>query len=289
MAYRILRKSWKRKLKITGYIAGGIVLLGVVVVYFGFVLPFWGIPFNRGRHGKPPITPPWALECWLWEDDRNNAAAVTELLDGYAAHDIPVRTIMIDSPWSTRFNDFQVDESRYPRPAEFFTQLQERGYRVVLWMTPNVFEDLRVVEGPVTFTGEFPLDEYPAYIRDGAAIPMNISRNYTGMGDKDSTGLVTWNLYSSGGARDFMGTDNRVTHLESECIAGLCTLRLDGDVKPHSITWLLPGKPTQVLQNDVVLQESVQWRYDPRRQRVIIRNPVPGTAWTYRLSFPLAM
>jgi alpha-D-xyloside xylohydrolase len=119
--------------------AGKILAIGtgflVAVAYFGFVLPFWGIPFNQSRHGRVPLTPPWALECWLWEDDSNTAAAVTELLEGYARHDVPVRTIMIDSPWSERYNDFKVDESRYPDPAGFFLGLQERGYRVVLWMT----------------------------------------------------------------------------------------------------------------------------------------------------------
>ena len=112
-----------------------LLVLLVVVVYFGFVLPFWGIPFNHPRHGRVPLTPPWALECWLWEDDVNNSDRVQELLDGYAAHDIPVRTILIDSPWSTRYNDFQVDEDRYPEPEKFFRRLQDRGYRVVLWMT----------------------------------------------------------------------------------------------------------------------------------------------------------
>ena len=42
---------------------------------------------------------------------------------------------MIDSPWTTRYNDFIVDESRYPNPEQFFGDLQNNGYRVVLWMT----------------------------------------------------------------------------------------------------------------------------------------------------------
>src|SRR5262249_33997194 len=52
-----------------------------------------------------------------------------------AKFDLPVRTILIDSPWSCRYNDFKVDESRYPEPEKFFRGLQEQGYRVVLWMT----------------------------------------------------------------------------------------------------------------------------------------------------------
>jgi alpha-D-xyloside xylohydrolase len=106
-----------------------------LLVWLIFLRPFWGIPFNASRHGRVPLTPPWALECWLWEDDGNTAAAVRELLDGYRRHDLPVRTILIDSPWSERYNDFKVDEERYPEPEQFFRDLQQEGYRVVLWMT----------------------------------------------------------------------------------------------------------------------------------------------------------
>ncbi|MDW8310414.1 MAG: glycoside hydrolase family 31 protein, partial [Verrucomicrobiales bacterium] len=112
-----------------------VLVLVVLLIYFGFVLPFWGIPFNASRHGRVPLTPPWALECWLWEDDQNTAAAVRELVEGYARHDIPVRTVLIDSPWSERYNDFRVDTNRYPEPENFFRDLEARGYRVVLWMT----------------------------------------------------------------------------------------------------------------------------------------------------------
>ena len=117
--------------KALAWTAGVLALL----VYFGVVFPFWGMPFNAQRHGRVPLTPPWALECWLWEDDTNTAAAVNELLEGYARHDIPVRTVMIDSPWSQRYNDFKFDARRYPEPERFLGGLRERGYRVVLWMT----------------------------------------------------------------------------------------------------------------------------------------------------------
>ena len=120
-------------------VAGGVlVVLLVLLAWLVWFLPFCGIPFNTKRHGPPPVTPKWALECWLWEDDVNTADGVRELLDGYEEHDIPVRTVLIDSPWSTRYNDFQVDEARYPDPEAFFAGLQDRGYRVVLWMTPMV-------------------------------------------------------------------------------------------------------------------------------------------------------
>jgi alpha-D-xyloside xylohydrolase len=110
----------------------------LLIWYFGFAFPFRGIPFNAKRHGNPPLTPPWALECWLWEDDRNTAGRIDTLLEGYAGNDIPVRTILIDSPWSTRYNDFKVDTILYPKPGEWFGKLRNEGYRVVLWMTSMV-------------------------------------------------------------------------------------------------------------------------------------------------------
>jgi alpha-glucosidase (family GH31 glycosyl hydrolase) len=127
-------KSKRRLLKIAKWLISILCVL-VVLFYFYFMLPFWGIPFNAQRHTNVPITPAWALECWLWEDDENTAFRVDELLDGYAKHDIPVRTILIDSPWSTRYNDFVIDEQRYPEPEKWFEKLETSGYRVVLWMT----------------------------------------------------------------------------------------------------------------------------------------------------------
>ena len=110
----------------------------VVLAYFYWFLPVWGIPFNSQRHGNPPLTPAWALECWLWEDDVNTSAYVDELLAGYREHDIPVRTILLDSPWSMRYNDFEIDTSRYKKPDSWFKNLEDNDYRVVLWMTSMV-------------------------------------------------------------------------------------------------------------------------------------------------------
>ena len=128
----------RKRRKTIKTISGVVLLVFVLIFYFGVVYPFWGIPFNKQRHGKLPLTPPWALECWLWEDDVNTAERVDELLAGYKKYDIPVRTILIDSPWSLRYNDFEIDTTIYPNPKEWFAKLQNQGYRVALWMTPNV-------------------------------------------------------------------------------------------------------------------------------------------------------
>ncbi len=122
---------WKKILLI-------LTILVFVLYYFLFAFPFRGMFFNQQRHTNPPLTPAWALECWLWEDDINTAERVDTLLNGYAKYDLPVRTILIDSPWSLRYNDYEIDTLKYPHPKEWFLNLQERGYRVVCWTTNMV-------------------------------------------------------------------------------------------------------------------------------------------------------
>ncbi len=95
-----------RTRKILKYI-GLIISFLLLIFYFGFELPFRGVPFNSQRHGNPPLTPPWALECWLWEDDANTAERIDTLLEGYAKYDIPVRTVILDSPWSFAIQRFR--------------------------------------------------------------------------------------------------------------------------------------------------------------------------------------
>lgn len=151
----IKMKQPKRLRKIVKYFLLVVAFL-LLVYYFGFELPFRGTPFNAQRHGRPPLTPPWALECWLWEDDSNTAACVDSLLEGYARHDIPVRTVLLDSPWSLRYNDFEIDTLRYPQPEAWFAKLQNKGYRVVLWMTSMVdskSKDTRIPESQEWFEG----------------------------------------------------------------------------------------------------------------------------------------
>jgi len=131
-----MKKSTRTR-KIVRYLLIAVSVLAFIF-YFGFEYPFRGVPFNAQRHGNPPLTPAWAVECWLWEDDSNTAQRVDTLLEGYAKNDIPVRTVILDSPWSLRYNDFEVDTINYPKPEEWFKKMEDNGYRVVLWMTTMV-------------------------------------------------------------------------------------------------------------------------------------------------------
>ncbi|MCX8065579.1 MAG: glycoside hydrolase family 31 protein [Candidatus Hydrogenedentes bacterium] len=113
----------------------------ILIIWVWVILPFWGTyPLNFPRHSpsQRPKVPAWVLKCWVWEDDVNTAEATLELVNGHLERDFPIGVVLIDSPWSLRYNDFVVDESRFPEPEKFFRYFEDKGIRVVLWMTPMV-------------------------------------------------------------------------------------------------------------------------------------------------------
>lgn len=83
----------------------------------------------------PPITPAWALGHIVWEDSLNNTQGATQLVEGYLERQIPVDGIIIDSPWSTTYNDFCWDSQRYSNPATMIKGFSEKGVRTILWLT----------------------------------------------------------------------------------------------------------------------------------------------------------
>ena len=95
----------------------------------------WEFPNQPPDTSRQALTPQWAFEVWMWEDDVNTADAVWDLVNGCAEHGLPLRAVIIDSPWATAYNNFTWDEVRYPKPQQMIDELHARGVKVVLWMT----------------------------------------------------------------------------------------------------------------------------------------------------------
>jgi hypothetical protein len=59
----------------------------------------------------------------------------------------------------------------------------------------NYWDDAEVYEGPSTISYPVPLGREPIFIREGALIPMEVSREYTGHGTRQSAGSLTVLVY----------------------------------------------------------------------------------------------
>lgn len=83
----------------------------------------------------PPVIPYWAFGHWIWEDEKNTRQALEQLVKGYKDNNIPVRAVIIDSPWMNSYTDFNWDETRYPKAQEMIDNLHNQGIRVLPFYT----------------------------------------------------------------------------------------------------------------------------------------------------------
>ena len=121
--------------RVRKFIMLGVSLLGLLVVNWGSQ-PASGSPNPADPFpGKPPITPRWAFEHWVWEDNTNTQSSTQNLVKGYLDRNIPVGAVIIDSPWETAYNNFVWDAGRYPNPQQMINDLHTKGVRVILWIT----------------------------------------------------------------------------------------------------------------------------------------------------------
>ncbi len=81
------------------------------------------------------VVPAWALGHIIWEDSINTEQSAQRLYAEYAAHQIPVDGIIIDSPWSEAYNDFNWDRQRYPHAEQMIHDFSQQGVKVILWLT----------------------------------------------------------------------------------------------------------------------------------------------------------
>ena len=102
-----------------------------------FVVCFFSIQVSLYSKNpqRPPITPKWALEHIVWEDSVNNQVYSEKLVNLYLEHKMPVGAIIIDSPWSTAYNDFNWNAARYPNSTRMIQNLNKRNVKVILWLT----------------------------------------------------------------------------------------------------------------------------------------------------------
>lgn len=103
-----------------------------------FLLLIISIHVNSQESDKPPIVPYSAFGHWIWEDHIRTTASVNYLVNGYLNRDIPVNTVIFDSPWSTAYNNFEWDSLRYPNYRELINNLHKKNIKVLLWYTATI-------------------------------------------------------------------------------------------------------------------------------------------------------
>lgn len=124
-----------------------------VCLFFSLLFGLTAIFSSAQDIVKPPVTPRWALGHIVWEDSINTQDAAMMLVGGYLKRNIPVNAIIIDSPWSTAYNNFIWNTVRYPNPQEMIDSFSKNRVKTILWLT-----------GCVNLTGkDVPIQKHPDY------------------------------------------------------------------------------------------------------------------------------
>jgi len=96
--------------------------------------------------GKPPLPPEWGLGIWWSRCMYQNAAEVTEVIDGLEKNGIKGSVISLDPMWLKHKKEWKWDacdyvwnEAAFGPMEEFTAFLADRGFKLCLWENPYVW------------------------------------------------------------------------------------------------------------------------------------------------------
>jgi alpha-glucosidase (family GH31 glycosyl hydrolase) len=132
------------------------------------------------------------------------------------------------------------------------------------------FDDKEVITGSQTFTKKFPLEEFPLYIKEGAIIPLNVQRTYTGIGDSTSANYLTWLIYPKGKSEFtvYDTKDQTPTTLIVEQQGDEIHLRFKGKKVTSLFRIHSAVRPKKVLVDGV----EKTFQYDAKKQRLTLKQ-----------------
>ena len=112
--------------------------------------------------------------------------------------------------------------------------------------------------------------------RSGALVPLNVSRPYTGLGDRDSAGFRTWLI--NPGANGRFTLWHPETHPDPESTTVTLTngepLRIEfaGRREPHLLRVIAAQRPRSVVCDGRGLAEGSDWEFDAAHGVLVVRT-----------------
>jgi alpha-glucosidase (family GH31 glycosyl hydrolase) len=88
--------------------------------------------------GFPAVLPEWGYGFWKSRDVYEHQDDVLDDFNGLRGHDIPVDAIVLDSPWATQYNTWEINPHQFPDGPGLIRRMREDGVRTVVWVTPWV-------------------------------------------------------------------------------------------------------------------------------------------------------
>ena len=115
-----------------------------------------------GMVGRAQLPPYWAFAPWKSRNWHPDAAAVYEDVDRYRQLGLPASVLVIDSPWATNYNTFEINRLQFPDPEAMVRHVHEAGFKLCLWLTAFIDSETFTPSEP-ELVGKIPLTEASNY------------------------------------------------------------------------------------------------------------------------------
>ena len=108
--------------------------------------------------GRPKLPPYWAFAPWKSRNWHPDMAAVYEDIEKYRALGLPASVLVLDSPWATNYNTFEINRQQFADPEAMVAKIKTLGFKLCLWLTPFVDVSTFTPSEP-ELVGKIPLTE----------------------------------------------------------------------------------------------------------------------------------
>jgi alpha-glucosidase (family GH31 glycosyl hydrolase) len=135
------------------------------------------------------------------------------------------------------------------------------------------FNDKKAVDGPFTFEQEFPLDEYPVFIKEGAIIPMNIERSYTRIGTEENKDYLTVLIYPDSEQTFYVFDKQNQERTEIKVIDSNTDIQIQisGKKIPHILKIHVEQAPKKIILDNKILSKD-KYYYEIETNKLVIKT-----------------
>ncbi len=89
--------------------------------------------------GRPQPVPDWVFEPWISRNSYLSAYEVDRVIDKMEAHGLKASAVVLEG-WAEGLQNFRFEQGRYPNTKQWIGKLHGRGYHVVCWETPSLWD-----------------------------------------------------------------------------------------------------------------------------------------------------
>lgn len=91
--------------------------------------------------GRPQAVPDWVFEPWISRNSYLSEYEIDQVIDKMEAHGLRASAVVLEA-WAEGLQNFRFEQGRYPKPKEWIEKLHARGYHVVCWETPSLWDSV---------------------------------------------------------------------------------------------------------------------------------------------------